>query len=226
MTVSNVHLLPTLVGRRSDAEGKRGKELKKFRSKSLALNPKTLKPVSTTTKPLTSLADPWRLVSCSYVLNVFDLACNYWAMTSQFTTLLTSSHLDIKVPLTPIPPSTDIPTILAASSRRTLFFGTSLSALRRITVDESVNLFIIFKIPVEAVEAEQLDVFLKETVLTLEVAITETTRQNDPVRREKFEGTIVHTTTISEDSERIKEKVEDHWLISWNLSVPISIPPI
>ena len=74
-----------------------------------------------------------------------------------------------------------------------------------------------------SIEADQLDVFLKETVLTLEVAVTETTRQNDSVRREKFEGTVVHTSTISEDSERIKERTDDHWLISWNLSVPISI---
>jgi len=88
-----------------------------------------------------------------------------------------------------------------------------------------VSLFIIFKIPAGSVEADQLDLFLKETVLTLEVAITETARQIDPLRREKFEGTIVHTATVSEDAERIKEQIEDHWLIAWNLSVPISILP-
>jgi hypothetical protein len=143
-------------------------------------------------------------------------------MTSQFTTLLTSSHLDIKVPLTPLAVPVDISTILNVPSRRTLFFGAPESG-SRVTVDESVNLFIIFKIPVASVENEQLDAFLKETILTLEVAITETTRQNDSVRREKFDGIIVHTMTIPEDSDRLTELIEDHWFIAWNLTVPVSI---
>jgi hypothetical protein len=93
-----------------------------------------------------------------------------------------------------------------------------------IDVDESVFLFIIFNVPVDATDATQLDAFLKETVLTLEVAITDTPRQSDPgVRREKFEGTVVYSTTIATDAERVTEEIDGQWLVAWNLTVPISI---
>ena len=200
--------------------------MQKFPRKSAILSPTELNPDLSSNKaaPLKRLI---RGGAC--LLRVHVLPCigcihsnnHYSSMTSQFTTLLTSSHLDIKVPLTPLDVSVDITTILDAQSRKTLFFGTP-ETRSRVTVDESVNLFIIFKVPVGSVENDQLDAFLKETVLTLEVAITETTRQNDSIRREKFDGIVVHTTTITEDSERIKEQIEDHWLIAWNLSVPIS----
>jgi hypothetical protein len=46
-----------------------------------------------------------------------------YTMISQFASLLTSSHLDIKVPLNPIPSPPTVSQILAENSRRTLFFG-------------------------------------------------------------------------------------------------------
>src|SRR5271170_1449746 len=50
--------------------------------------------------------------------------CNsFFRMMSQFTSLLTSSHLDIKVPLISLPSPSQVPQILASSTRRTLFFG-------------------------------------------------------------------------------------------------------
>jgi hypothetical protein len=144
-------------------------------------------------------------------------------MTSPFTSLLTSSHLDIKVPLIPISLSAGISKILGANSRRTLFFGITLSQL---TTDESVSLFVVFNLPIQNADATQLDAFLKETVLTLEVAITDTPRQSDPgVRREKFEGTVVYTATVQPDAERITEQDDGQWLVAWTLTVPISTIP-
>jgi hypothetical protein len=93
-----------------------------------------------------------------------------------------------------------------------------------INVDESVFLFIIFDVPVAATDITQLDAFLKETVLTLEVAITDTPRHSDPgVRRERFEGTVVYSTTIATDAERVTEQIDGQWLVAWNLNVAISI---
>ena len=75
----------------------------------------------------------------------------------------------------------------------------------------------------EAADEEQLAAFLKETLLTLEVAITDTPRQTDPgSRREKFEGTIVYTTTVPNTAETVQEQIEGQWYVSWNVSVPIS----
>ena len=76
----------------------------------------------------------------------------------------------------------------------------------------------------EAADEEQLTAFLKETLLTLEVAITDTPRQTDPgSRREKFEGTIVYTTTVPNTAETVQEQIEGQWYVAWNVSVPISI---
>jgi hypothetical protein len=95
--------------------------------------------------------------------------------------------------------------------------------LTGLTEDESVSLFIIFNLPVGATDTTQLAAFLKKTALTLEVAITDTPRQSNPdARREKFEGTIVYTTTIAQDAEKSTEQVDGHWLVAWNVTVPIS----
>jgi hypothetical protein len=94
-------------------------------------------------------------------------------------------------------------------------------------LDENVSLFVIFNIPVDLVDANQLDSFLKETLLTLEVAVTDTPRQSDSgVRREKFEGTVVYTASVLDDCERIKEEIDGQWLVAWNLIVPISTLPL
>ena len=86
-----------------------------------------------------------------------------------------------------------------------------------------MSLFVVFKLPVELVDIDQLDSFLKETVLTLEVAVTDTPRQADSgIRREKFEGTVVYTTSVLDSSESTREQIEGQWLVAWNLSVPIS----
>lgn len=188
-------------------------------------------------KPSTYSADPLNLSSVRVNL---CLACISYGIHRH----LNNNYLDDDVPIhnspdvlssrhqSPIDPPVTIhrhfnnPRCTVAQNT---LFRFLFSVFAGLIVDESVSLFIIFKIPVEAVETDQLDVFLKETVLTLEVAITETTRQQDPTRREKFEGVVVHTATISEESEKTKEQIEDHWLIAWNLSVPIStftkLPP-
>lgn len=80
--------------------------------------------------------------------------------------------------------------------------------------------------PVDAADTEQLDAFLKETILTLEVAITDTPRGSDSSgKREKFEGTTVYSTIIPESLENIKEQVEGQWFVAWNINVPISNTP-
>ena len=87
-----------------------------------------------------------------------------------------------------------------------------------------MSLFLIFRLSIDAADTDQLEAFLKETVLTLEVAITDTPRSSDAsAKREKFEGTTVYTTTIPESSERVKEKIEGQWFVAWNVTVPISI---
>ena len=92
-------------------------------------------------------------------------------------------------------------------------------------VDENVSLFVIFKLPVDAIGADRLDAFLKDVTLTLEVSITETPKQTDPnLRREKFEGVPVYTTTLPEDANRIIEEIDGYWHVAWGLSAPISLP--
>ena len=89
--------------------------------------------------------------------------------------------------------------------------------------DESVSLHIIFRLPVEAADEDQLAAFLKETVLTLEVAITDSPRQADSgPRREKFEGTIVFATTVPSAAETVQEQIEGQWYVAWTVSAPIS----
>ena len=89
-----------------------------------------------------------------------------------------------------------------------------------------MSLFLIFKLSIDAADTDQLDAFLNETILTLEVAITDTPRSSDAsAKREKFEGTIVYTTNIPESSERVKERIEGQWFVAWKVTVPISIAP-
>ena len=143
-------------------------------------------------------------------------------MASKYSSPLTSSHLDIKVPLAPLEPPSSVSQILGAHFRRSLYFGISILELS--DLDENVSLFVIFKLPIDAVDTEELDEFFKDTVLTLEVSITDTPKQSDPTaRREKFEGTPVYTLTVPEDAERITEQADGHWYTAWNISVPISI---
>jgi len=93
-----------------------------------------------------------------------------------------------------------------------------------LTIDENVSLFAVFKLPIDAVDKNQLDAFLKDTVLTVEVSITDTPKQTDPnARREKFEGIPVYTVTVPEDAERITDQMDGYWLVAWHVSVPISI---
>lgn len=74
-----------------------------------------------------------------------------------------------------------------------------------------------------AAAESDLDEFLKETILTIEVAITDTPRQSDAgAKREKFEGLVVYTTTVTETEVKIREQVEEEWYIAWNVTVPIS----
>jgi hypothetical protein len=84
---------------------------------------------------------------------------------------------------------------------------------------------VIFKLPVEAADAELFGSFIKETQLILEVAITDTPRQSDPTRREKFEGTVVYTTVVSENSEQTKDQIDASWVVIWGVTVPISLIP-
>ena len=89
-----------------------------------------------------------------------------------------------------------------------------------------MSLFLIFRLSTDAVDTDQLDAFLRETILNLEVAITDTPRSSDAsAKREKFEGTVVYTTTISESSERVKEEIDGQWVVAWEATVPISIRP-
>lgn len=56
------------------------------------------------------------------------------------------------------------------------------------------------------------------------MAITDTPRQTDlDRRREKFEGTIVYTTTIPNTAETVQEQIDGQWYVAWSVSVPISI---
>ena len=90
-----------------------------------------------------------------------------------------------------------------------------------------MSLFLIFKSSTDAVDTDQLDTFLKETLLILEVAITNSPRSSDAsAKREKFEGTVVYSTTIPESSEKFKEQIDGQWLVAWKVTVPISIVPI
>jgi hypothetical protein len=89
--------------------------------------------------------------------------------------------------------------------------------------DESLALFIIFRLSADAANEEQLNAFLREIVLVLEVAITDTPRHSDAAaKREKFEGTVVHATTIPETADRTVENIDDHWHVAWHVTVPIS----
>lgn len=83
----------------------------------------------------------------------------------------------------------------------------------------------IFKLPAESADAELFESFINETHLILEVAITDTPRQSDPTRREKFEGTVVYTTVVSENSERTKDQIDSNWVVIWDVTVPISFIP-
>ena len=75
-------------------------------------------------------------------------------------------------------------------------------------------------------DADQLDAFLAEIVLNLEVALTDTPRQSDPTAtRHKFEGTVVHVAPVPNTSEKVKEQIEGQWFVAWNVSVPISSSP-
>jgi hypothetical protein len=92
-----------------------------------------------------------------------------------------------------------------------------------IHVDETIELFIIFKVPLESADADLLAAFLKEVVLSIEVAITDTPRQSDSgTKREKFEGSVVYATTVQNESESLKEEIDGHRFVAWSLSVPIS----
>jgi hypothetical protein len=83
----------------------------------------------------------------------------------------------------------------------------------------------MLKLPVGASDTDQLDAFLKEIILTVEVVVTESPRQSDPgAKREKFEGSVVYSTTIPDASEGIKEQIEEQWFVAWNVNVPISLP--
>jgi len=82
---------------------------------------------------------------------------------------------------------------------------------------------VIFKLPAEAANAELFESFINETHLILEVAITDTPRQSDPTRREKFEGTVVYTTVVSENSQRTKDQTDSNWVVIWDVTVPISL---
>ena len=144
-------------------------------------------------------------------------------MADHFTSLLASSNLDVKVPQSPLSPPLEISQILNASSRRTLFFGTHELSQKMLIIDETVSLFIIFRLPVDEMDLSQLNSFLKETILAIEVAITDTPRQSDPdAKREKFDGITVYTATVSETSEAVKELIEGQWFVAWNVCVPIS----
>jgi len=146
---------------------------------------------------------------------------------AEFTSLLTSSHLDIKVPLISLPPSSPLSHILVASSRRSLFFGNRFLALLSNVVDESVSLFIIFRLSADAANGDQLNTFLKEIILNIEVAITDTPRQSDATaKREKFEGAVVYSANIPETSDKTIEKIDGQWYVAWNTTVTISnLPP-
>ena len=61
--------------------------------------------------------------------------------------------------------------------------------------------------------------------MILEVAITDAPRQSDPTRREKFEGTVVYTTIVSDNPERTKDKIDGDWIVVWDVTVPISLIP-
>jgi hypothetical protein len=143
-------------------------------------------------------------------------------MTPKYLSPLTSSHLDIKVPVTELSPLL-ISDIITAPSRRNLFFGIPFPLPT--DPDETLSLFILFKLPWDAVDETQLDAFLKETSLALEVSITETPQPADAAGlppREKFEGMMVYTVTLPEQTARITEKVDQHWITAWKVSVPIS----
>ena len=90
-------------------------------------------------------------------------------------------------------------------------------------VDESVSLFIIFRLSANAADAEQLNAFLKEIILNIEVTITDTPRQSDAsAKREKFEGAIVYSTNIPATSDKAIENIDGQWHVAWNITVPIS----
>jgi hypothetical protein len=90
--------------------------------------------------------------------------------------------------------------------------------------DESVSLFLVFRLSAEAADETRLHAFLKEIVLNLEVAITDTPRQSDPAtKREKFEGAVVYAASIPDTADRIIEKADGQWYVAWNVIVPISI---
>jgi hypothetical protein len=89
--------------------------------------------------------------------------------------------------------------------------------------DESVSLFLVFRLAADAVDEPRLHAFLKEIVLNLEVAITDSPRQSDPTtKREKFEGTVVYAASIPETADRIIEQADGQWYVAWNVIVPIS----
>jgi hypothetical protein len=93
-----------------------------------------------------------------------------------------------------------------------------------LTADESVSLFVIFKLAASEADSETLNAFLKEIILNVEVAITDAPKQPDPSgKREKFEGAVVYSTTIPESSELLKEEIDGQWLVVWDVSVPISL---
>jgi hypothetical protein len=147
------------------------------------------------------------------------------ATASQFVSLLTTSNLDIRVPLTPIISPSGISEILTANSRRTLFFGMPHISWWLMSIDENVSLFVMLKLLVGATDTDQLDAFLKEIILTVEVAVTESPWQSDlGAKREKFEGSVVYSTTIPDALEGIKEQIEEQWFVAWNVNVPISLP--
>jgi hypothetical protein len=79
------------------------------------------------------------------------------------------------------------------------------------------------KVPLDVADADVLSTFLKQTVLSIEVALTDTPRQSDPgVKREKFEGSVVHAATVDSESQLLKEQLDGQWFVVWNLTVPVS----